>query len=264
MTTKPADIIIDIHDVTVTYDKRAVLWDVDCQLPAGKLVAIIGPNGAGKTTLLKAIMGLVPLASGEVRIYGESIEQVRNRIAYVPQRESVDWTFPVNVLDVVLMGRYGKLPLFHRPGRTDHDIALKALERVGLQDYTKRHISKLSGGQQQRVFLARALAQEPDLYLMDEPFSGVDIATEEKIIQVLQQLRDEGKTVLLVHHDLQTVQSRFDWVVMVNMRKIADGPTQEVFTNENLNTTFGAQLNILSKVADLSKQTGIIRHNRRV
>ncbi len=260
----PADTIIDIHDLTVTYDKRAVLWDVDCQLPAGKLVAIIGPNGAGKTTLLKAIMGLVPLASGEVRIYGESIEYVRKRIAYVPQRESVDWTFPVNVLDVVLMGRYGKLPLFHRPDRTDHESAMQALERVGLQDYTKRHISKLSGGQQQRVFLARALAQEPDLYLMDEPFSGVDIATEEKIIQVLQQLRDEGKTVLLVHHDLQTVQSRFDWVVMVNMRKIADGPPEEVFTNENLNTTFGAQLNILSKVAERSKQTGIIRHSRRV
>jgi len=260
----PAEFPIDIHDVTVAYDKRPVLWDVDCQLPAAKLVAIIGPNGAGKTTLLKAIMGLVPLASGDVRIYGEPVHRVRDRIAYVPQRETVDWTFPVTVLDVVLMGRYGRLPLFRRPGRLDHDIAMQALERVGLQDYTKRQISQLSGGQQQRVFLARALAQQPDLYLMDEPFAGVDIATEEKIIQLLQQLRDEGKTVLLVHHDLQTVQSRFDWVVMINMRKIAAGPTEEVFTSENLNKTFGAQLNILSKVADLSKQTGIIRHGRRV
>ena len=199
-----------------------------------------------------------------MRIYGEPVHRVRDRIAYVPQRETVDWTFPVTVLDVVLMGRYGRLPLFRRPGRLDHDIAMQALERVGLQDYTKRQISQLSGGQQQRVFLARALAQQPDLYLMDEPFAGVDIATEEKIIQLLQQLRDEGKTVLLVHHDLQTVQSRFDWVVMINMRKIAAGPTEEVFTSENLNKTFGAQLNILSKVADLSKQTGIIRHGRRV
>lgn len=264
MTMNLADTFIDIHDVTVAYDKRPVLWDVDCQLPAGKLIAIIGPNGAGKTTLLKAIMGLVPLISGEVRIHGEPVDRVRKRIAYVPQRESVDWTFPVNVLDVVLMGRYGHLPLFRRPGRLDLDIAHQALERVGLKDFSKRQISQLSGGQQQRVFLARALAQEPDLYLMDEPFSGVDIATEDKIIQVLEQLRDEGKTVILVHHDLQTVQSRFDWVVMVNMRKIASGPTEEVFTSENLNTTFGAQLNILSKVADLSKQTGIIRHNRRV
>jgi manganese/zinc/iron transport system ATP- binding protein len=258
-----SDYPIDIHDLTVAYDKRPVLWDVDCQLPAGHLVAIIGPNGAGKTTLLKAVMGLVPLASGEVRVFGQSIDKVRDRVAYVPQRESVDWTFPVTVMDVALMGRYGRLPLFRRPGRVDREIAMEALERVGMEAYTERQISQLSGGQQQRVFLARALAQQADLYLMDEPFAGVDVATEERIISLLHEIRDTGKTVLLVHHDLQTVQERFDWVVMINMRKVASGPTDEVFNSDNLSRTYGGQLNILSKVAELSKETGLIRHDRR-
>ena len=255
---------IDIHDLTVAYDKRPVLWDIDCQLPSGHLVAIIGPNGAGKTTLLKAVMGLVPLASGEVKIYDQSIEKVRNRIAYVPQRESVDWSFPVTVMDVALMGRYGKLPLFKRPGKADREIAVQALERVGMEGYADRQISQLSGGQQQRVFLARALAQQADLYLMDEPFAGVDVSTEERIISLLHELKDEGKTVLLVHHDLQTVQARFDWVVMINMRLIVAGPTVDVFTSENLSKTYGGRLNILSKVADLSTETGLIRHENRV
>lgn len=255
-------IVIDVHDLTVAYDRKPVLWDVDCQLREGHLIAIVGPNGAGKTTLLKAVMGLVPMASGEIRIFGQPIDAVRRRIAYVPQRESVDWDFPVTVFDVALMGRYGHLPLFARPGKKDKAVAMEALDRVGMADYATRQISQLSGGQQQRVFLARALAQQADLYLMDEPFAGVDASTEERILELLLELRTDGRTVLLVHHDLQTVQARFDWVVMVNMMLVAYGPTEEVFTSENLSKTYGGRLNILSKVADLSGKTGIIREER--
>lgn len=257
-------VAVDVHDLTVAYDRKPVLWDVDCQLLEGHLIAIVGPNGAGKTTLLKSVMGLIPTASGEIRIFGQPIDAVRRRIAYVPQRESVDWDFPVTVFDVALMGRYGHIPLFRRPEKKDRAIAMEALDRVGMADYSKRQISQLSGGQQQRVFLARALAQQADLYLMDEPFAGVDASTEERILELLLELRSDGRTVLLVHHDLQTVQARFDWVVMVNMRLVAYGPTDEVFTPENLSKTYGGRLNILSKVADLSGKTGIIREERRV
>ena len=249
---------ITVHDLTVAYDTKPVLWDVDCDLPAGHLAAIVGPNGAGKTTLLKAVMGLVPLASGQIRLFGEPVDRVRNRVAYVPQRESVDWTFPVTVMDVALMGRYGRIGLFRRPGKIDKAIALESLQRVGMEAFADRQIGQLSGGQQQRVFIARALAQQADLYLMDEPFAGVDASTEERILTLLHELKEEGKTVLLVHHDLQTVQARFDWVILINMRKIAAGPTAGVFTSENLSKTYGGQLNILAKVADLSGKTRIV------
>jgi len=255
---------IEIHDMTVAYDRRPVLWDVDLSIPAGKLVGILGPNGAGKSTLLKAIMGLLPLASGEVRIWNEPLARNRRRLAYVPQRESVDWDFPTSVLDVVTMGRYGALGLFRKPGKLDRQIALDALAKVGMSDFARRQISQLSGGQQQRVFIARALAQNAEIYLMDEPFAGVDAATERAIITLLQELRAQGKTVLAVHHDLQTVPDYFDWLVLVNLRLVAAGPTEEVFTNEKLSQTYGGRLSILADVAALMEQKisrGALKHD---
>lgn len=240
---------LELHDLTVAYHTKPVLWDVDLEIPEGKLVAIVGPNGAGKSTLLKAALDLVPLASGYVRIFGKPYAEVRREIAYVPQRESVEWDFPASVFDVVLMGRYGRLGWLRRPGRADRAAARDALDRVGILDLADRQISKLSGGQQQRTFLARALAQEATLHLMDEPFSGVDAITERAIVQILRELRDRGRTVLCVHHDLQTVPEYFDWVVLVNMRLIGAGPVGEAFTQENLQNTYGGRLAILEKAA---------------
>lgn len=256
-------IAIEIHDMTVAYDRRPVLWDVDTSIPAGNLVGVLGPNGAGKSTLLKAVMGLLPLASGEVRIFDESLDGNRRRVAYVPQRESVDWDFPTDVLDVVMMGRYGTLGMFKRPGSRDREIALECLSKVGMASFAKRQISQLSGGQQQRVFIARALAQNADIYLMDEPFAGVDAATERAIITLLQELREQGKTVLAVHHDLQTVPEYFDWLLLVNMRLVAAGPTEDVFTREILAQTYGGRLSILSDAAALMEQKvakGALKH----
>lgn len=255
---------IEIHDMTVAYDRRPVLWDVDLKIPAGKLVGILGPNGAGKSTLLKATMGLLPLASGEVRIWGEKLNGNRRKLAYVPQRESVDWDFPTNVLDVVMMGRYGVLGLFRKPGKLDKQIALEALDKVGMAAFANRQISQLSGGQQQRVFIARALAQSAEIYLMDEPFAGVDAATERAIITLLQELRSQNKTVLTVHHDLQTVPEYFDWLILVNMRLVAAGPTEEVFTKEILSQTYGGQLSLLADAAALMEQKvarGALKHD---
>jgi manganese/zinc/iron transport system ATP- binding protein len=241
---------VEVHDLTVAYHRKPVLWDVDVSIPAGRLVAVVGPNGAGKSTLLKAILGLVPAASGSVRIFGEPLARVRRSIGYVPQRETVDWDFPVTVLDVVLMGRYGRLGWVRRPGAADHAAARASLERVGMTAYADRQISQLSGGQQQRVFLARALAQEARLYLMDEPFAGVDAATERAIVEVLRGLRDEGRTVVAVHHDLQTVPEYFDHVVLLNMRLVAAGPAAEVFTAGNLQRTYGGRLTLLDEAAE--------------
>lgn len=240
---------LEVHDVTVAYHTKPVLWDVDLSVPEGRLVAVVGPNGAGKSTLLKAAIELVPLSSGYVRLFGRPYGEVRERVAYVPQRESVDWDFPASVLDVVLMGRYGRLGWFRRPRAADRAAALEALERVGMAELRDRQISRLSGGQQQRTFLARALAQEADLYLMDEPFAGVDALTERAIVALLRELRDRGRTVLCVHHDLQTVQEYFDWAVLVNMRLVGAGPVSEVFTTENLQRTYGGRLAILEKAA---------------
>lgn len=244
------EIPLETHDLTVAYDKRPVLYGVDVQVPRGKLIGIVGPNGAGKSTLIKAIMGIVPITGGWVKVFGRSFAKNAKRVGYVPQRESVDWDFPVNVMDVVLMGRYGHLGLTGRVRKLDKEIAEECLEKVGMLPYAKRQISNLSGGQQQRVFLARALAQESDLYLMDEPFVGVDAATEAAIVSILHELRHRGKTILVVHHDLPTAQTYFDMLMLLNMRLVAFGPTEEVFTEALLQKTYGGRLTILSKVAD--------------
>ncbi len=241
---------LEIHDLTVAYHKRPVLWGVDVEVPAGQLVGVIGPNGAGKSTLIKAAMGLLPVSSGWVKVFGRPVEDNLRRVGYVPQRESVDWDFPVSVMDVVLMGRYGHLGLFKRPRKEDREVARECLEKVKMLPYADRQISNLSGGQQQRVFLARALAQESDLYFMDEPFAGVDAATEAAIVTILQELKDQGKTLLVVHHDLPTAKTYFDSLLLLNMRVVAFGPTEEVFNYDLLQSTYGGRLTILSEVAD--------------
>jgi manganese/zinc/iron transport system ATP- binding protein len=246
--THPESAPLSIHDMTVAYQRRPVVWDVDYDAPPGRLVAVVGPNGAGKSTLIKATLGLVPVVSGEVKFFGESYSRQRQRVAYVPQRTSVDWDFPVSALDVATMGLYRQIGWF-RPIRKQHrEQGLAALERVGMADYAQRQISQLSGGQQQRVFLARALAQQADLYLMDEPFAGVDAATERAIVSILRELKDSGKTALVVHHDLQTVTEYFDDVLLLNMRVVASGPTSQAFTTENLRRTYGGKLALLDQV----------------
>jgi len=244
---------LSIHDLTVAYQRKPVVWDVDLEFPEGKLVGIIGPNGAGKSTLLKACLDLIPRSSGAVRVYGEPYAKARHRIAYVPQRESVDWDFPVSALDVVAMGTYGQLGWFRPVNARCKALARQALEKVGLQDYANRQISQLSGGQQQRIFLARALAQDADLYLMDEPFAAVDAATERAIVGLLRELQQRRKTCVVVHHDLATVPEYFDWLVMLNLRVVAQGPTSEVFTDDNLRKTYGGRLSLLSKVAEAAQ-----------
>jgi len=246
-------IAIEVHDVTVAYHRKPVLWDIDVSIPAERLVAIVGPNGAGKSTLLKAILGLVPMASGSVAIFGRTLREARKFIGYVPQRESVDWDFPIDALGVVLMGAYGRLGWFRRPGRAERARAMECLVRVGMTDFASRQIGQLSGGQQQRIFLARALMQDARLYLMDEPFAGVDAATEHAIVGVLRELRAAGRTVVAVHHDLQSVQDFFDHVVLLNTRLIAAGPTREVFTTANLQRTYGGRLTVLDEAAEAVK-----------
>lgn len=240
---------LEIHDLTVAYDRKPVLYGIDLVVPSGQLVGIVGPNGAGKSTLIKAILGLASPSSGWVKIFGKPYRNNAKRVGYVPQRESVDWDFPVNVMDVVLMGRYGHLGWLKRPGKVDREVAEACLEKVQMLPYAKRQISNLSGGQQQRVFLARALAQESDLYFLDEPFAGVDAATESAIVTILGQLRSRGKTLMVVHHDLTTAQNYFDMLLLLNMRMVDFGPTREVFTHEKLQATYGGKLTILSEVA---------------
>lgn len=243
-----------IEDVTVAYHRRPVLWNIDYQAPSGKLIAIVGPNGSGKTTLIKAALDLVPRAAGQVLFFGEPYGQQRHRVGYVPQRTSVDWDFPVSALDVVAMGMYRKIGWLRPVTRKYRDAARQALDRVGMADFAPRQINQLSGGQQQRVFLARALAQNADLYFMDEPFAGVDAATERAIVDILRQLRESGKTVIVVHHDLQTVHEYFDEVVLLNMRLIAAGPTADVFTPDNLRKTYGGKLALLDQLGEKMAQ----------
>ena len=238
----PAPLAIDVADVTVAYRDEPVLWDIDLRVPEGVLMAVVGPNGAGKTTLIKAVLGLVPTAAGRVEVYGGPLATRRRDVAYVPQRGSVDWDFPTSVLDVVLMGTYGSLGWIKRPGARERERARAALDQVGMVDFADRQIAQLSGGQQQRVFLARALVQDARVYLMDEPFQGVDATTERTIVALLQRLRSEGKTVLVVHHDLQTVPEYFDWVLLLNVRAVAAGPVAEVFTDANLRATYGGRV----------------------
>ncbi len=246
--------VIEVHDLTVSYDQSPVLWNVDLSLPSGKLIGILGPNGAGKSTLIKAIMGLVKPTSGYVKIFDKTLQDVRSRISYVPQRESVDWNFPASVLDVVMMGTYGKLGLFKRPGKKEKEIALGCLDQVGMMSFVNRQISELSGGQQQRVFIARALAQEADFYLMDEPFAGVDMATETAIFQLLKDMTAKGKTIIVVHHDIHSAMNYFDWIIMLNLHLVGSGPTELVMTEELLRKTYGGKLNLLTKVTELIRQ----------
>ena len=252
---------IEVEDLTVAYKDKPVLWDIDLTVPQGVLMAIVGPNGAGKTTLIKAMLNLVTTAAGQVKIYGESSSDQRRLVGYVPQRGSVDWDFPTSVKDVVMMGRYGALGWIKRPGKKEHDLALQALDKVGMAQFADRQISQLSGGQQQRVFLARALVQEAQVYLMDEPFQGVDATTERAIVSLLQELRASGKTVVVVHHDLQTVPEYFDWTALLNVRLIASGPVEEVFTEENLRLTYGGRVSFLKQngqngVSNFDQRTG--------
>ena len=250
---------LKVEQLTVNYDKTPVLWDISFEVPGGKLVGIIGPNGAGKSTLLKSLLDMTPQLSGKVEFFGEPFKKVRRKVAYVPQRSSVDWDFPVTAFDVVLMGRFGKLGLLKWPVAADREAAKHALEMVGMLPFAERQISQLSGGQQQRLFIARALLQDADIYLMDEPFSGVDMATEQAIIALMDALKAKGKTLFVVHHDLSSVDRYFDWVIMLNTCLIACGPVAEVFHAESIMRAFGKEGILLGEAAKLTqtKTSGI-------
>lgn len=249
-----------IEDLTVAYHRKPVLWDIDYAAVSGSLTAVLGPNGAGKSSMLKACMGLIPKASGRIQFFGGSFEQQRHRVAYVPQRESVDWDFPVDALDVVCMGLYGKIGWMRRVTRAHRLRGMAALEEVGMGEFARRQIRQLSGGQQQRVFLARALVQEADLYFMDEPLAGVDATTEQMLMALLRKLREQGKTILVVHHDLQTVQSYFDQVLLLNTRVVAAGATATVFHKENLRRTYGGRLTLLDEATHALAGRAVTRH----
>ncbi len=249
-----SSIALSVDDLTVAYHRKPVIWDVGFDLPAGSLIGVVGPNGAGKSTLLKAVMDLVPTASGRVKVFGESYKESRHRVGYVPQRESVDWDFPVDALDVVSMGLYSQIGWFWPVRKKHRQAAMEALDRVGIADLARRQISQLSGGQQQRTFLARALVQDADLYLMDEPFAAVDASTEKAIVEILRELKSRGKTALVIHHDLQTVPEYFDYVVLLNMRVVAHGPVAETFTSENLQKTYGGRLTLLDEVSEAMRR----------
>ena len=240
--------LVEFHDVTVAYGRRPVLWNIDLTISEPCLFGIVGPNGAGKSTLLKAALGLVPLAGGEVRLFGEPLDRVRRRVGYVPQRETVDWDFPVSVMDVVLMGTYSRVGWLRRPGAAERAVARESLARVGLEDLAGRQIGRLSGGQQQRVFLARALAQQADVYFLDEPMAGVDARSQEQILTVLSGLRELGKLVIVVHHDLRAVTDWFDAVALIDMRLVATGPTRETLTPDNLRRTYAGAVDVLDEV----------------
>ena len=245
-----------VRDLTVAYRRRPVLWDVDLAAADGLITGIVGPNGAGKSTLLKGVLDLVPRVSGSVTIYGRPYRQQRRLVAYVPQRESVDWDYPVSALELVAMGLYRSLGWLRPVTRATREAARAAMDLVDMADYAGRQISELSGGQQQRLFLARALAQDARIYFMDEPFAGVDAATERAIVELLQRLRGEGKSVFVVHHDLQTVSSYFDELIMLNLRVVAHGPVADVFTDDNLQKTYGGRLTLLDQAVDALGRRG--------
>lgn len=249
MPTYPA---ISVKGLSVSYERKLVLSNIYLEIEHGFLYGIIGPNGAGKSTLFKALLGLLDPNAGEILVEGQSIKANRKRVVYVPQKSDVDWSFPATVLDVVLMGRYPHKKLFQRLDKEDKQMAMAALEEMGIADLSKRQIGELSGGQQQRVFLARALCQQADIFFLDEPFVGVDMTTEEKIIQLLKKLASEGKTLLVVHHDLSTVREYFDKVILLNQRLIASGDTEETFTDERIAQTYGGQLPILHQTGMIS------------
>ncbi|PAU71950.1 metal ABC transporter ATP-binding protein [Vreelandella alkaliphila] len=245
-TPVTTDTALSIQNLTVSYHNQPVLWDINLEIPTGVMAGIVGPNGAGKSTLIKSLLELVPSLSGEVMVHGRPYASQRRRVGYVPQRSSVDWDFPTTALDVVTMGLYGRLGWFRRPGRKERKESLEALEMVGMSAYADRQISQLSGGQQQRVFLARALVQQADVYFLDEPMAGVDATTERAIIDILRRLRDAGKTLIVVHHDLQTVRNYFDWLLLLNVRVIASGKAEDVFNIDYLRQAYGGQIALLN------------------
>lgn len=251
---------LKVHQLTVNYEKTPVLWDLALSVPENKLVAIVGPNGAGKSTFLKTVLGLLKPLSGKIEIFGLPLEKVRKKVGYVPQKDSVDWDFPITVFDLVLMGCYGKLSLFRRPSKMQKEKTWEWLEKLGMEAFAKRQIDELSGGQKQRAFMARALMQEADLYFMDEPFSGIDMASTEIIFSLLQDLQKMGKTLFVVHHDLHTVQKIFDWVILLNMRLVACGETSAVLTKDQIDKAYGKDKKVLEEVARLSqeKMRGVI------
>jgi manganese/zinc/iron transport system ATP- binding protein len=238
--------IIDIKNLTVSYDSKPILWNINLSIPKGSLIGIIGPNGAGKSTLIKTIMGLNNY-NGNIKIFKKKLKEVRKKISYVPQKESVDWDFPASVLDVAMMGRYPHLGLFKKPKKIDQELTIECLKKVEMDKHLDKQISQLSEGQKQRVFIARALAQEANLYFMDEPFSGVDASTENAVIHLLKKITKNGNTIVVVHHDLQSVEHYFNWIILLNMRIIASGPTEKVFTKKLIQETYGGKLNILNK-----------------
>ena len=262
MTQPVSDSPLAIAGLTVSYGEKPVLFSIDYVTPPGSMVAIVGPNGAGKSTLIKAALGVVPRISGEVTAFGQRYDAVRHRIAYVPQRASVDWEFPATALDVVIMGLYREIGFLRFAGRQHRQKALECLERVGMASFAHRQIGQLSGGQQQRVFLARALAQDADLYVMDEPFAGVDAATERAIVSVLKELNAQGRTIICVHHDLSTVRSYFNHVLLLNVRRIAAGPVATTFTAENLQATYGGRLAIgqVEALTEVAAPVVAVRH----
>lgn len=232
------DIAVKVEDLTIAYYSKPVVWDVDLNIKKGKLTAILGPNGAGKSTLLKAMLNLIPISSGKILFFDKTYKEFRKNISYVPQSESVDWDFPTDVLDVVMMGTYGKLGWIKRAGKKEKELSLEALKKLGMEEYVDRQISDLSGGQQQRVFLSRALVQDSEIYFLDEPLKGVDAKTEKEIMKILKELRDSGKTIVVVHHDLRTVEEYFDDVVLLNKLVVASGSVKDVFTEENINKAY--------------------------
>jgi manganese/zinc/iron transport system ATP- binding protein len=244
---------LHVEQLTVNYGNNPALWDVSLEVPPGNVVGIIGPNGAGKTTFIKTALGLINPLSGKVEFFGKPLEKMREKIAYIPQRESVDWDFPITVRDLVLMGRYGHLGIFKWPREADRAAVDHYLEKVGMTQYADRQINQLSGGQKQRVFIARALVQEAEVYFMDEPFVGIDLATKKVIVDLLHELKKEGKTVFVVHHELDEVDSYFDWVIMFNIRLVACGPVKEAFTTETLNAAYGKSYTIFDEALKLAR-----------
>lgn len=244
-TLHEPSLAVHVEDLTVSYHGRPVLWDIDVNIPPGVMAAIVGPNGAGKSTLIKSALNLVKPTAGHITIHGVPYDRQRRRVGYVPQRSTVDWDFPTTALDVVTMGLYGQLGWCRWPGKADRQRALDALEQVGMDGLADRQISQLSGGQQQRVFLARALVQDADVYFLDEPMAGVDATTERTIVDLLHALRSQGKTVVVVHHDLQTVNDYFDWLVILNVQVLAQGPVEQVYTMDNLRKAYGGQIALL-------------------